>query len=52
MRGFLEPGQLILTLKDYIDIGNFSGSIMGDQIVGPDFVVDVINHSCMVLRFK
>ena len=41
-----------LTLKDYIHIGNFSGSIMGDQIVGPDFAVNMINHSCMVLHFK
>ena len=24
---------------------------MGDDIVGPDFAVDMINHSCMVLHF-
>ena len=39
--------QVILTFKEYFDITNFSGSIMGDQIVGPDFVVDETNHSFM-----
>ena len=29
-----------LALKDYIDIDNFSLSIMGEDIVGPDFAVD------------
>ena len=37
--------QLIFNFKDYNDIGNFSGLIMGDQIVGPDFAVDVTNGS-------
>ena len=38
-------GFLILT--HYVDTGNFSGLIMGDQIVGPDFAVDVTNGSFM-----
>ena len=39
--------QLIFNFKYHIDIGNFSRSIMGEQIVGPDFAVGVTNGSFM-----
>ena len=46
-RKTLESLIQLIFKKDYIDIDSFSLSIMGEQIVGPDFAVGVINRSCM-----